>query len=107
MGAPQIDPATIAQQLANLSRSPFRDQVLKFLINAPSDQAIAFLAEKNPDRWAQALAIVARLGGYNEKLEVEASVSMSINAMSDAELAAEIAALKPSLDGSSNGDPLK
>lgn len=50
------------------------------------------IAEKNPDRWAQMLAIVARLGGYNDKLEVEGSITTRASQLSDAELEALITA---------------
>jgi len=92
MEAPQIPVATIAERVAVLSRSPFRDQVARILNCAPTDEAIVALAEKNPDRWGQLLAIVARLGGYTEKLEVEGTLVHTVNALSDAELAAKIAA---------------
>jgi hypothetical protein len=75
------------------------DKLTQILNCGPTDEAIVNLAERNPDRWGQLLAIVARLGGYTEKLEVEASVSVSINAMSDAELTAEIASFDTSMDG--------
>ena len=52
------------------------------------------LAERNPDRWGQLLAIVARLAGYSDKLEVEATIQARISTMSDAELTAQIEALK-------------
>ncbi len=107
MPAPQIPADLIAQQLANRSRKPFLDKVQQILECGPTDGAIINLAERNPDRWGQLLAMLARLGGYTEKLEVEASIAMSINSMSDAELEAETAALKCSLDVSSNGSLAK
>lgn len=65
----------------------------RLLDNAPSDEAIAGQAERNPDRWAQTVALIARLGGFNEKLEVEGSITHKINDLSDAELQSRIAAL--------------
>ncbi len=103
MAAPRIDPAVIAQQLANRSRKPFLDKVQQILECGPTDGAIVNLAERNPDRWGQLLAMLARLGGYTEKLEVEASIAMSIHDMSDAELEAQMAAFRHSLDAPSNG----
>ena len=96
MAVPRLDPVEVYENIKNLSRAPFAEQAARFLNNAPSDAAISSLAERNPDRWAQALAIVARFAGYNEKLEVEASVTQRIEALSDGELAAEIARLKTS-----------
>ena len=44
---------------------------------------------KHPDRAAQAQAIMARLAGYTEKLEIRSSAA-SLDAMSDAELEQEV-----------------
>ena len=98
MGDPQIPPSTIAERIQALNRSPFRELVSVLLDNAPSQGAIVALAEKNHDRWGQLLAIVARLGGFNEKLEVEGTLTHSISSLSDAELADKIAALNHSFD---------
>lgn len=104
MNAPRYDPVDVAAKIAALSRSPFRDKVVQFLVNGPSDGAIACLAERNPDRWAQALAIVARLGGFNEHLTIEGTLTHRIEALSDVELDAEITALRHRLEASSNVD---
>ncbi len=98
MTAPRIPADTIAQSIANLSRSPFRDKVAQILACGPSDGAIVALAEKNPDRWGQLLAMLARLGGYTDKLEVEGSITHRIDGLSDAQLEAEIEAFEASLD---------
>lgn len=98
MQAPQMDPTTIHQQIANLSRSPFRDKVAQILECGPTDGAIVALAEKNPDRWGQLLAMLARLAGYTDKLEVEGSITHRIDGLSDAQLEAEIAAFKSIMD---------
>jgi hypothetical protein len=66
--------------------------------SAPSPEAISSLAERQPDRWGQLLALVGRLAGYTEKLEAEVSISTKINEMSDAELLAEASRLKAALD---------
>lgn len=102
---PQLDPATVKAQIDNLSRQPFRDLLARFLVAAPSGEAIAEQAEKHPDRWAQSTAIVARLGGFNEKLEVEGSLALSIQGLSDAQLQAELVAMGDVLDIQSSVRP--
>ena len=85
-----MNPDEIAEKIAQLSRSPFREQAARILACAPTGGALVDLAERNPDRWGQLLAIVARLAGYSDKLEVEASIQAKISCMSDAELAQQI-----------------
>ncbi len=99
MPAPQIPADTIARNIAILSRSPFRDKVAEILLNGPSAGAIGALAEKNPDRWGQLLAILARLAGYTEKLEVEGTLTHRIEDLSDAQLEAELASMRGRLHG--------
>lgn len=62
----------IEAELENLSRNPFKRVLQGFLEGAPASRDIAKLSEKSPDRWAQAVAITAKLAGYNDKLEIEA-----------------------------------
>lgn len=103
--APMLDPEVVQAQINSLSRQPFRDLLARFLISAPTEEAIAEQAEKHPDRWAQSTAIVARLGGFNEKLEVEGSLSMRIEGLSDAQLQAELDTMSAALDIQSSDRP--
>lgn len=96
--APQYDPRETRELVENLSRRPFRTVLARLLDNAPSDEAIGEQAERNPDRWAQTVALIARLGGYNEKLEVEGSIALKINDLSDAELQAQLDAYRAQVD---------
>ncbi len=91
MPSNKVDQLTTSQRLANMSRSPFMDKLAQALDHGPSDEAITAIANRNPDRYAQYVAIFARLAGYSDKLEVESTVS--INSMSDAELETELARL--------------
>ena len=102
MGAPMLDPDTIAAEIGALSRGPFRQVLARLLACAPSDEAITKQAENHPDRWGQTVALIARLGGFNEKLEIEGTLTQRVEGMSDAQLLVEITALKQSLDTISN-----
>ena len=93
MGSPRYTSSEIREHLDNLSRGPFREVMARFLDCAPSDSAIAEQAEKHPDRWAQSAAIIARLSGYTEKLEVEGSIVHKISDLSDSALLERIKAL--------------
>ncbi len=96
--APQIPVEQIREQLESLSRRPFRTVLARLLDCAPTDAAMVAQAEKNPDRWGQTVALLARLSGYNEKLEVEGSLTMRVQDLSDAELTAQLAAYQATLD---------
>lgn len=76
----------ILAQLRQLAREPFQDVLARMLNCAPSDEAIKAQAEKFPDRWAQAVTIMGRLGGYTEKTETTHNYTFAIQQMSDAEI---------------------
>ena len=97
MLTPQYDNAGLLEALENRSRGPFRALLARVLGSAPSEEAIATLAEKHPDRYGQLLAIVARTAGYTEKLEVEGTFTQRIQDLSDAELLVEAARYRPSV----------
>jgi hypothetical protein len=106
MSRPKLDHEQLAAELENLSRGPFRRVLAKLLENAPSDESIAAQATKNPDRWAQTVALIARLGGYNEKLEVEGSLNLKVQQLSDSELLVLLAEYQGTLDNESNAPKL-
>ena len=71
--------------------SPFRKHLTDALSVEPD---WAELAKKSPDRWAQSVMIMSKLGGvHTDKLEIEGSglisFARSIERMSDAEVEAE------------------
>lgn len=65
-----------------------------FIGNRPSDAALRNFARKSPDRWAQAVAIFARLTGYTEKKQVHHTGLLAIAHMSDAEIERELMAIE-------------
>jgi hypothetical protein len=83
-----LDPQDIMDHLSSMKRSPFRIELTKALGGAPSAAAIGTFADKHPDRWGQLVAILARLSGYTEKVEVSADLTIQAKAhtMSDHEL---------------------
>jgi hypothetical protein len=60
--------------------------VTRLIEAAPDREDVHAFAKRYPDRWAQAVAILARLGGYHDKLQIDATVSLDVARMSDAEL---------------------
>lgn len=82
---PLLDRDQIDAHLEALSREPFRDALGKFLQATPDTATLEAWAKQKPDRWAQSLAIVARLSGYTDKLEIEGTIN-NVHTLSDAEL---------------------
>ena len=59
----------IQEQLSGFSREPFRKELSRFLCFSPSDEAVQAHANKSPDRWSQAVAILGRLSGMTDKVD--------------------------------------
>ncbi len=59
----------IQEQLSGFSREPFRKELSRFLCFSPSDEAVQAHANKSPDRWSQAVAILGRLSGITDKVD--------------------------------------
>jgi hypothetical protein len=84
----------VLTRLQNHDREAFRLDLAKWLLGAPTVEAIAEYAARNPDRWAQGLAVMARLSGYTERPEEApgaTSLFTSIAKISDADLMARLA----------------
>jgi hypothetical protein len=77
----------IEAELTSLDRKPFSRILADFVESSPSRRAISDLAEKAPDRWSSALAVTAKLAGYNDKLEITAKRA---DELSDSEIESKI-----------------
>ncbi len=79
----------IAAALKAGSREPFRELLEIFLKAAPTSEEVAEVARRAPDRYVQAVTMLAKLGGYHEKMAVDHShthVMIELTTLSDAEL---------------------
>ncbi len=115
MGHPvRIPESSISAALHARSREPFTD-VLAALIGAlPDPKAMQFFANRYPNKWAQAVAIFAKLAGYHDKMEVKGIIAVNVSMMSDSQLLeklsenerqmAEISVEKPVVLSSPNHD---
>lgn len=83
-----------AQEILKLSREPFRQELARLVGCAPTQNALLEFSSKSPDRWAQAISIMAKLAGYSEKIIHEHNVSVLIAQMSDAELQSRLTKLE-------------
>ena len=75
----------LKNHLDHYSREPFKKMLLPALANQPDPGKIKVFANKAPDRYAQYLIQIAKLAGYNEKLEVDFSFKPLKN-LADSEL---------------------
>ena len=89
---PSYNPDELYDAVESMSRGPFREVLARLLTCAPTERAMREQAEAHPDRWAQTVALIARLGGFNEHLEIDGSILHIASGMSDAQLMAEIRA---------------
>ena len=71
--------------LDHYSREPFKKMLVPALANQPDPGKIKVFANKSPDRYAQYLTQIAKLGGYNEKLELDLTFK-PLNQLADSEL---------------------
>lgn len=76
----------LREQLRNYDRTPFLDVLETWLRSAPSGDAIALMAGKNPAQWAGAIIGLARMAGFTERREVEHTGTINMRQMSDAEI---------------------
>ena len=79
--------------IARNYRSPFMDVLTVMMQCRPTPEAMFAWAMEHPDRWANAIAIFAKLSGYTEKVEVEHN-HLHVHALSDAELLQRLSSLR-------------
>ncbi len=109
MADEKSDREAIRRQLEAMSRDPFMRELSVLLGQAPDPEKVKDFANRYPDRWAQAVAIFARVGGFSDKVEVRADLTnrvLEIQQMSDSELMRRLAEaearLRPSLKPAPN-----
>jgi len=80
--------AALRETLADLGRYDrrgFRHLLAEFIGAKPTAEALAAFAARYPDRWAQGIAILAALAGFERGVNVNVNVR-NVGALSDAEL---------------------
>jgi hypothetical protein len=83
------DRETVLRQLLARQRDPFVEELARWLNVGLTEAELRTFAVKSPDRWSQGIAILGRLAGYTDKLEIRTEIA-SLDAMSDGELEAEL-----------------
>ena len=72
--------------LETLQTEPFREVLGMSLTAMPSQEAWKTFADKSPDRWAQAVTMLARLAGYKEKIELDGKIAHVVHNLCDSDL---------------------
>jgi hypothetical protein len=87
MGHPvRIPESSISAALHARSREPFTNVLVALIGAKPNPKAMKFFADRYLHKWAQAVAIFAKLAGYHDKMEVKGTIALGISGMSGAEL---------------------
>jgi hypothetical protein len=81
-------------RLQTYSREPFLEVLSTVMQCSPTETELKKWAAKAPDRWAHAIEIFAKLGGFTEKREVTHSFVMQMMNMGDAEIQQTLAELE-------------
>ena len=89
--------AQITEHLQNFRRDPFQNELAKLLNNSPSPGSIQKFSNKSPDRWAQSIAIMAKIAGFHERLEVDVKFK-PLSSLADSELRNMLQDLNKKLD---------
>jgi hypothetical protein len=76
------------KEIESYSRAPFRRILSDLVVATPGVEELRTFARKAPDRHAQSMAIVGKLAGFSEKLEIDGSLAMRIDKMCDSQLIA-------------------
>ena len=79
----------IAAALKAGSRETFRELLEIFLKASPTSEEVAEFARRCPDRYAQGVTMLAKLGGYHEKMQVDHNHThkvMALMQLSDSDL---------------------
>lgn len=87
--------AETLRYLGSMSRTPFRKVLGELLECKPTPEAVRRFADKYPDRWAQAVSMMAGLSGFDRGV-VEVNV-FNVKGLSDVDLMARYAELQRQL----------
>jgi len=77
-------------ELEAFGRGPFREALVDLLEAKPNVEDLRAFAKRFPDRWSQAVTIIAKLAGYHETKVYEGNLHVLIHQMSDSALLKEL-----------------
>src|SRR5690349_3061916 len=71
----------LRSRLEAYSRQPFLDALSALLEVRPDPVSLAMWARAHPDRWANAISVMAKLGGYADQKDVNVNLFTDIQRM--------------------------
>lgn len=80
----------VLSEIRELQRDPFSRLLGRLMDAVPTDTQLRRWAQEHPDRLISSIGTIAKLAGYQEKMEVNKNIHLLISHMSDAELLDEI-----------------
>ena len=81
-----LSKTAVQKALKEMSREPFKDVLAELLGSRPTKKSLKEFADAHPDRWAQAVTLFARMGGFSDKTVVEYNFYHHILQAPDSEL---------------------
>jgi len=78
--------AAVRNLLEDQSRKPFADFLALLLGAHPTEQNVLDFANRNPDKWSQAVSTFSKLTGYREEIEITHNIYALVKTMSDMDL---------------------
>lgn len=86
----------LRERIGAYSVEPFADAIAFLLGCRPDTKAVTEWANKNPDKWANAISILSKLYGFAEYKVIDHNHHFDITKLSDMELQAKLTELKGS-----------
>lgn len=97
----RISRKELRDTLDRYSRKPFVDALTAFLRCRPDDISVFEWARQHPDRWANAVNVMAKLSGYADQQEINLNIT-DTSQMSDAQLLQRLMDLRERLNNEGN-----
>lgn len=94
--------ARIEKELLKKDRQPFRKELARVLGIRPTEAALKAWANKYPDKWAQAVTMLASLSGYQQGVDVNVKM-MDPSQMTDVALFAFIRGMQAQIQARAQG----
>jgi hypothetical protein len=89
--------ANLTKELKKQAREPFRRALERLLGFRPTEEALRSFSNKYPDKWAQAISILAGLSGYEKGFNITVRHQKPVEQMTDQELIEEQAKIDAQL----------
>ena len=97
----------LRERIGAYSVEPFADAIAYLLGSRPDQKSLQDWANKNPDKWANAISIFSKLYGFAEYKVIDHNHHFDPTKLSDMELKARLAALRENLTPLIEANPVE